>query len=92
MINSEHKKIDAEQLLAAKFSDAKTDYQHGWNDALQAAYDVEAKQKIAHWESVGAGSCMRYCSCCHTLVAEHRIQDMFECPNCGAEMVEYYYG
>jgi len=45
MINSEHKKIEAEQLLAAKFSDAKTDYQHGWNDALQAAYDVEVKGK-----------------------------------------------
>ena len=43
MTNTEHKQIDAERLLAAKFPEAKTEYQHGWNDALQTAYDVETE-------------------------------------------------
>ena len=38
------KMIDANQLLLAKFPKATTEYQHGWNDALQAAYDVETEQ------------------------------------------------
>lgn len=38
---TEHKMIDAANLLLAKFPETHNDYEVGWNDALQTAYDVE---------------------------------------------------
>lgn len=37
------KMIDASRLLAAKIPEPSTDYENGWNDALQTAYDVETE-------------------------------------------------
>lgn len=39
------KMIDASRLLLAKFPVAENDYEHGWNDALQTAYDVETERE-----------------------------------------------
>lgn len=40
--NIRHKMIDAERLLVSKFPEpVKTNYQQGWNDALQSVYDEE---------------------------------------------------
>ena len=39
MSNTQHKLIDAERLLLARFKEPKNDYQKGWNDALTAAYE-----------------------------------------------------
>jgi hypothetical protein len=40
MKHTQHKLIDAERLLLARFQEPpKNDYQKGWNDALTAAYE-----------------------------------------------------
>ena len=42
MKHTQHKLIDAERLLLARFQEPpKNDYQKGWNDALTAAYEEE---------------------------------------------------
>lgn len=42
-----HKMIDATEMLKSKFKEpTKTEYQRGWNDALQAAYDVGEPKEI----------------------------------------------
>ena len=41
--NIPHKLIDASRLLAARFPKPKTEYQHGWNDALTTACEVETE-------------------------------------------------
>ena len=39
--SSQHKLIDATRLLDARIPEPKTEYQHGWNDALTTAYEEE---------------------------------------------------
>ena len=39
--NTPHKLIDASRLLDARIPEPKTEYQHGWNDALTTAYETE---------------------------------------------------
>ena len=43
MTDIQHKMIDAEELLLARFPKPRNDYQRGWNDALETAYDVETE-------------------------------------------------
>ena len=46
MNTTSDKMIRAESLLEAKIPDPEGAYEYGWNDALQAAYDVEAEGKV----------------------------------------------
>jgi len=47
MNTTAHKIIDATEMLKSKFKEPVTcEYQMGWNDALQAAYDTDAKDEI----------------------------------------------
>ena len=39
--NTQHKLIDASRLLDARIPEPKTEYQHGWNDALTTAFEEE---------------------------------------------------
>lgn len=42
MKHTQHKLIDGERLLLARFQEpTKNDYQKGWNDALTTAYEKE---------------------------------------------------
>lgn len=44
MNTTAHKIIDATEMLKSKFKEPVTcEYQMGWNDALQAAYDTDAQ-------------------------------------------------
>lgn len=48
---TEHKMIDAANLLLAKYPETHNDYEVGWNDALQTAYDVETESEEGKNES-----------------------------------------
>ena len=40
-MNDSQRKNTAQRILSGKIDHPKNDYQRGWNDALQAAADVE---------------------------------------------------
>lgn len=93
MNGTRHEKIEAERLLMAKFPHPVGEYQRGWNEALQAAFEAETGRKIKEVEEVDRknGKWMQtdalphhvYCSVCHKTYipnSEWRIWENGELP------------
>jgi hypothetical protein len=59
MNGTRHEKIEAERLLMAKFPHPVGEYQRGWNEALQAAFEAETGRKIKEVEHERVDSCNR---------------------------------
>ena len=59
MNGTRHEKIEAERLLMAKFPNPVGEYQRGWNEALQAAFEAETGRKIKEVKHERVDSCNR---------------------------------